>query len=616
MQRTLLFLTALFVLGYSQAQVPLSDSARNDSLQLTQDLVIHQQQRRLDSMIKLRLQTEMAKLADDSKEKQQLQKQLRQIAINDSLRTAEQQQKIARLRQTATGYPVVLLEDTLFYIYLRLGAFNPAERAAAISARISNLYADDFFSADSLQLVQNEDSYDIVYKRDVVLMTVTELDALFFNQTTRQLAAGYQNRIAAVVQENQRSNSLVNWLRRISLVLLAIAGVWLVITVIKRLFRLVSKKIIANKHRYFKGVRFKSFQLFDDREHLRFMLRLLGFIRFATILLALYLSLPLLFSIFPQTKDYTYTLLKWIISPAKAVLHSLVSYLPNLFTILVIYLFTRYTIKAIHFLACEIEKGDLHINGFYRDWAQPTFNIIRFLLYAFMVIIIFPYLPGSGSPAFQGVSVFLGILFSLGSSSAIANIVAGLVITYMRPFKIGDRVKIGEVTGDVLEKTMLVTRIRTIKNEEITVPNASVLSNYTTNYTTGAEHTGLIVHTTVTIGYDVPWKKVHRALTDAASRHPLLLNDPPPFVLQTGLEDFYVAYQVNAYTRHPAALAKINSELHQHIQDCCNEAGIEILSPHYRAMRDGNATTIPQEYLPKDDKAPVGPAAEANKNGG
>jgi small-conductance mechanosensitive channel len=221
-----------------------------------------------------------------------------------------------------------------------------------------------------------------------------------------------------------------------------------------------------------------------------------------------------------------------------------------------------------------------------------------------MFVLIFPLLPGSDSNIFKGVSVFIGILFSLGSSTAIANMVAGLVITYMRPFKIGDRIKIADVTGDVIEKSLLVTRIKTVKNEIITIPNASVLSGNTTNYSNEAAKTGLIIHTTVTIGYDVPWKNMHAALIEAALRTDMIMKEPKPFVLQTSLEDFYVAYQINAYTREASRQALVYSNLHQNIQDCCNEVGIEILSPHYRAARDGNMTTIPADYLPKDYKAP------------
>ncbi|MCB0493845.1 MAG: mechanosensitive ion channel, partial [Cyclobacteriaceae bacterium] len=282
------------------------------------------------------------------------------------------------------------------------------------------------------------------------------------------------------------------------------------------------------------------------------------------------------------------------------------NYIPNLFTIGVIYLVTKYVVQFIEFMAGEIEKGSLVISGFYPDWAKPTFGIVKVLMYAFMFIVIFPYLPGSDSEIFRGVSVFLGVLFSLGSSTAIGNMVAGLVITYMRPFKIGDRIKIGEVTGLVLEKSTLVTRIRTIKNEDITIPNATILSGHTVNYTTSAKELGLILHTTVTIGYDVPWPKVHDLLIRSAQDAQGILKDEhkKPFVLQTSLDDFYVAYQLNAYTDQPEIMALIYSNLHQQIQDKFAEAGVEIMSPHFGAIRDGNAVNIPADYLPKDYKAP------------
>lgn len=221
-----------------------------------------------------------------------------------------------------------------------------------------------------------------------------------------------------------------------------------------------------------------------------------------------------------------------------------------------------------------------------------------------MVVVIFPYLPGSDSPIFQGVSVFLGVLFTFGSSGSLSNVVAGLVLTYMRLFKIGDRVKIGDVIGDVIEKSLLVTRIRTIKNEIISIPNSTVMSSHTINYSSDTVDKGLIMHTTVTIGYDVPWKEIHQALLNAADRTDLLLKEPKPFVLQTSLDDFYVSYQINAYTKEANKQTNIYSQLHCNIQDCCNEMGIEILSPHYRAARDGNHTTIPANYLNKEYQAP------------
>ena len=192
----------------------------------------------------------------------------------------------------------------------------------------------------------------------------------------------------------------------------------------------------------------------------------------------------------------------------------------------------------------------------------------------------------------------------MGSSSAISNIIAGLVITYMRPFKLGDRVKIGDITGDVIEKTMLVTRVRTIKNEDISIPNAAVLSGSTINYSSSAQELGLILHSTVTIGYDVPWKQVHQLLIDAAKRTKFIENTPEPYVSQKSLEDWYVAYELNAYTKESHKIPSIYSQLHGNIQDVFNEAGVEIMSSHYMTLRDGNQTTIPTNYLPKDYEVP------------
>lgn len=188
-----------------------------------------------------------------------------------------------------------------------------------------------------------------------------------------------------------------------------------------------------------------------------------------------------------------------------------------------------------------------------------------------------------------------------------ANIVSGTVLTYMYAFKIGDRVKIGDATGEVIEKTFLVTRIKTIKNLIITIPNSAVMSGHIINYSTSARKNEdrLVLHTTVTLGYDIPWRQVHKVLLSAAKRTERVLKSPAPYVLQTSLDDFYVSYELNAFIDQPEFMARVYSDLHQNIQDACNESGLEILSPHYRAMRDGQASTIPTGYLGEDYKPPA-----------
>jgi small-conductance mechanosensitive channel len=438
----------------------------------------------------------------------------------------------------------------------------------------------------------------------MMVMSVNELEALWFDMKTETLAAQYRDIISQAVVNERKAHNIISVILRIAAIFAIILGIYLLILLINKLFKRVNQKIIDVKDQVLKGIRFKGYQFLDSDRELQVILFVVRIIRLLFIAIALYITLPLMFSVFPWSQGIAETLIGWITTPLKRVFGGLLAYLPNLFTILVIAGVTHYVVKFLKFISVEIENEVLKIPGFYPDWAKPTFNIVRFLLYAFSFIIIFPYLPGSDSPIFQGVSVFIGILFSLGSSSAISNAVAGLVITYMRPFKAGDRIRIGEVTGDVIEKSLLVTRIRTVKNEAITIPNSAILAGHTINYTTSAKERGLILHTTVTIGYDVPWRQVHELLMAAARATEGVSTEEhrAPFVLQTSLDDFYVSYQINIYTAHSHKIAAIYSELLQHIQDSFQEAGVEIMSPHYRAERDGNPITIPKRSIPQETR--------------
>ncbi len=364
-------------------------------------------------------------------------------------------------------------------------------------------------------------------------------------------------------------------------------------------FGMLLRKVDAWKGTIIKPIKVKTVELFSEDRIAELIQAALKILRLFSIVLLGYFYITILFSFFEFTQTWAGTLFGYITSPLWNVLIAFIKYLPNLFFILVIAYVTRYVVKFIKRAFGRIEDGTVSLPGFYREWADPTYKIVRFLILAFASIVIFPYLPGSDSPVFRGITVFFGILFSLGSTSAIANIVAGVVLTYMRPFKIGDRVKIADTVGDIMEKTLLSTRVRTIKNVEITIPNAMVLGSHIINFSSSAKDYGLILHTGVTIGYDAPWKKVHELLIAAASQTQNILKEPMPFVLQTSLDDFYVSYELNAYTDQPNVMARTYSELHQNIQDKFNEAGVEIMSPHYGAMRDGNQITIPDQYLPK-----------------
>lgn len=585
-----LLFTLLLSITILSAAAQTTQATKQDSTALSEALLLKdQQQQRIDSLVKQQLKKELASAAGNSQKTIALENKLRQLAIDDSLRLIAQQQKLQQLKQTAVGYPVRLLRDTLFQIYTRTGSFNAKDRAAAISTKIEKLYNDPFFRADSLSIAENEGSYDILYKKAEVIVSIGNLDALWFEKSNPALANEYLQLIKKTILEERQAHSLTNLVKRLALVALIIGILALIVWLLNRIFRKSAAFIVANKESYLHGFKLKKIKIITA-EHLEaVLLRLNTLVKIVLIVLIAYLSLPLLFSIFPETEAWTGTLLNWILGPLRTAARAVVDYLPDLFKVVVIYFIFRYLLKGIRYLFYEVKKGNIQFRGFHPEWAVPTFNILRFILYAFMLVLVFPFLPGSSSPAFQGVSVFLGILISLGSSSAISNIVAGLVITYMRPFRVGDRVKIGEVVGDVMEKSMLVTRIKTIKNEDITVPNSMVLSSSTINYSshTKNERQGLIIHYTVTIGYDVPWQTVYQLLIEAAMKTVHVLHEPKPFVLQTSLDDFNISYQINAYTKEPNRQALIYSNLLEQIQDTFAAAGIEIMSPSYHVVRDG-----------------------------
>jgi len=556
-------------------------------------------QRIADSIHRADLEQQISRLSTaDYQKKADLMQQLDAMKLAEKHYKEAQKAEIDSLRNFIQGFPVTgPMGDTLFLIYSRSGATTASERAKNISAKIQLLYEDDFLKYDSIVVVESEKNLDIKYG-DLILMNVSEKDALWHSTNVKKLASEITSKIKASILYAREQNSLSKLLIRIALVLLVLILAWLVLNVIsignKRLLQYITEK----KSVWLHDLAYRDYTFLTVDQEFKLIIGSVNVMRWLVYALLLYITLPIIFSIFPFSRTWADALFQLFWSPFKRVLIAVWNYLPNLFSITVIYFVMKYFNRLVKYIFNEIEAGKLQISGFHSDWALPTYSIVKFLLYAFTFVLIFPYLPGSDSNIFKGVSVFIGVLFSLGSSSAIANIIAGLVITYMRPFRIGDRIKIGEITGDVVEKTLLVTRIRTIKNEMITIPNSAILSGNTTNYSTEAGGIGLILYTNVTIGYDVPWKEMHKALTDAALRTGSLLSEPPPFVLQTSLDDFYVSYQLNAYTREAGKQALIYSELHQNIQDVCNERGIEIMSPHYRAARDGNASTIPATFLP------------------
>ncbi len=497
---------------------------------------------------------------------------------------------------------VIFEDDTLFILSENLGPFSPQERANAITERLDDLAEDLIIVEDSFNIIETEESFLINYK-DAVIMSVTDKDAKSEGHSKKYLAENYKEIISTSFIDHVQIKSTQSWLVRIGLTLLTLAGLIVIFFLLGRLFKWINRKL-TEYDKKIKRKRKSVLRFIVPKSSQNIFILLSNIVKYILILFILILYLPLMFSFLPWTKGIVQDFYGYITEPVKYILNGLLDFLPDLFFIIIIFFVAKYVVRILTNIEQEYENDNITIKGFHKDWAKPTLNIIKVIIYAFALIFMFPYLPGSDSPAFKGVSIFLGVLFSLGSTSAIANLVAGIVITYMRPFTIGDRVKIGETMGDVIEKTTLVTKIRTLKNEEVTIPNATIINAHLWNYSKTTKDLGLILHTSVTIGYDVPWDTVNKLLIKAALNTTLTQKDPKPFVLQKSLDDFYVNYEINAYTKQAKKMALIYSELHKNILEEFNAAGIEILSPHYNAIRDGNDITIPG-HTTEDNRNPV-----------
>lgn len=578
------------------AQDKKIDSINDGALSEYKLIVLSAKTQRInDSIEKIRLEEKIRGLkTTDNLEKKSLQNQLNTLRIKDSIRLVQKKIAIDSRRAAAVGYPVTgFFKDTLFTIYNNSGSFTAHERAMAISERIKTMA--NKINADSLKIVTNETTVDVMTGERIII-SISENDALWNDTSMMALAAKYKKIIGEAVAKYKSETSLLTLAKEFALAVLVLLVLGIIIFYTGKLFTYSAGLIEKQQDVRIKGIKIKDYELFDARRQVNTLIAINNLVKWIVILILISIALPILFGIFPWTRDFAETLFGYILTPIKKIAFSLWNYLPNLITIIVILIAFKYVMKGLKFLKYEVEIGNLKLAGFYPDWANPTYQILRIMVLAFMIVVIFPYLPGSDSPIFKGVSVFLGFLFTFGSAGSLSNMIAGLVLTYMRLFRIGDRVKIGDVSGDVIEKSLLVTRLKTPLNEIISIPNSTVMSSHTINYSLESLNQGLVLSAGVTIGYDVPWKDVHKALLAAADRTPQFLKDPKPFVLQTGLEDFYIGYEVYGYTRAANSQAGVKSLLFSNILDTFNEDGIEIMSPHYRANRDGNAITIPTNY--------------------
>ena len=560
-----------------------------DSTSLAQDSI---------NILNMQIQNLNLMLQDKNMQNLVLQNELEragQKVMMDSISQASRKQLIDSLRNVTPGAPIVVDGDTLLRLYAPVGAISPESRAEIAANKITDLGHRLTLIADTLHVFEGEFTSDIL-AADEVILSLTDIDGLWADKPRDELAADYMQVIQAKITEIHAEYGLQRKLWGLLQASAIIIGLIVLLILTNRFFLRWKRPVMRRVVRRLKPIVFKDYEVLNIHKQGVIIMTIYKVLRYYIILVLLFSSLSWLFIIFPETESITYTVLGYIWNPFKDILLAVFNYIPKLFQIIVICLCFRYLLRLIRYFASEIELGNLKISGFYPEWAKPSYYILRVLLYSLMLVMIWPLLPNSDSQVFKGVSVFIGIVVSLGSSSIVSNLVAGLVMTYMRPFHIGDYIKVGDTVGEVIEKTELVTRIRTRKNEVVTIQNSSLMGSQTSNFTVAAKNFGIIVHTKVTIGYDVPWQKIKEIMESAALATPGIKHKPHPFMMITALDDFYVEYEINAYTDDAVKLPAVYSALHANLLQRFFEEGVEIMSPHIYARRDGIDLQMPEEF--------------------
>lgn len=403
------------------------------------------------------------------------------------------------------------------------------------------------------------------------------------------------NRLNDVVATSLPEGDWEAWLLNLGAALLATLVLLAATRIVRRLDRVVVEKIAATTGSF----KVQSLELMSGPS-LQAGLRTAWMLTRRFVLLCLwllYINFALRF--FPSTRRWSEAFFEELLQSAWSLALAVTNYLPNLLSIALILLLTFAILSLAKRVFYALHTEHIRFEGFYPDWAMPTYQLLRVLLLALSAVAVFPYLPGSGSPAFQGVSIFLGVLLSLGSTSAVAHLVAGVVLIYMRPFAVGDRVKIADTLGDVLEKSLLSVRLRTPYNVEVVLPNASVLSGKIENYSSAAKQGRLLLTASATLGYDVDHRVVRDLFLEAARQTKEICATPAPVVRQTALNDFHIGYELNCATQNARDMWNIESDLRANVLDVFAAAGVEIMSPGYTAIRDGNASTARKQQNSK-----------------
>jgi len=503
--------------------------------------------------------------------------------------------------------PVIFEGKTLFNV-IGISSYPAKERAEKIAARIQKFADNNSLSTDSIKSEELEDRIQLTVNGQL-LIGIVDLDAQTEGVNKVILANLMKVRIKKAIDnyrlEREPKRLLINTVKAfVTTVILLI-----LLNILFRLSRKFNLFVSAKLKSKIEGLEFKSSKLIQANQLWPALQGLMNLIKVVVVIVLIQIYLTYVLSLYPWTAPFASRVVNFITEPLSQFGLSLLAFLPDLGFLIIITLITRYLLKLTKLFFNGISQGTISLLNFEREWALPTYRVVRILIIVFAVVIAYPYIPGSESAAFKGISVLLGLMISFGSSSVIGNLIAGYSLIYRRTFKVGDRVQIDNHIGTVVDMKMFVTRLRSLKNEEIVIPNSNIVGGTVINYSTLSKDKGLILHTTVGIGYETPWRQVEQMLLMAAERTEGLLKNPSPFVLQKDLGDFAVNYELNVYCGDPERMMSYYTEMHKNILDVFNEYNVQIMTPAYE--RDPELPKV----VPKDQwyQEPAKKKNEENK---
>ena len=475
--------------------------------------------------------------------------------------------------------PVVVEGHLLFYI--RGNPTYPAEqRAAAIADRLVKINENHAISPDSIKIIPAEDHLDI-YAGNAFIMKVLDNDSRSERLSIRTFAEFIQKKIRdeMITYRYERSSPVLlkKGIMALIATILLIVGLFIISWLLNKLHLLIKNRIKSR----FDVLENKSHSIIRSAQLWSVLRLLINALKIVLIVIIIAGFLQYILGLFPWTNGIAAYTLRIFLDPLISLGHGFINYLPSLAFLIVIFFVTRYLLKLLSLLFTGLQSGSIVLKDFDSDWAMPSYKILRIGIVAFALIIAYPYIPGSDSNAFKGVTVFLGILFSLGSSSFIGNMIAGYTMAFRRAFRKGDLIMVNGQMGFVEDQRLMVTRLRTIKNEEVVMPNSVLLNNDIINYSKKAKETGLILHTTVGIGYETPWRLVESMLLQASDNTEGLMKQPPPFINQKSLGNFAVEYEINVFCNDVSNLPMTYTNLYRNILDVFNENNVQIMTPAY-----------------------------------